>query len=473
MLLYSYSLHISGMKKSLLLLLPLLFIFPLQLDAQRTTTYESLLQRSDQPNAYTSHIVIPKEDGSAFFGVSFRLDHDFIPFMRVRSGMNPGQENAQYFAPVRMGVEINEGHLRESQRSSRSTQGRSVFRSAYKDTVFVDTFEETKSRFDHAQGFVTTTLKPGNLHYSLQLTRGESVREQQSQKQNISIPAYDTLNAAGFTLMSEMNVSDQKAEGTLLNYGASVLYGQDFDALFVLPPKAGQTYTLNVFRMRSGGSSEAESESVYETTLDESDIFYGKNASLAKSDGDVRLSLDKAESGVKFAKVSVPNSRFPNARYKLVLSTPDNPKVTERIVNSQWLDMPVSLLNIDVAIEMMRFIVDRDQLRNLRSGSTSEKERKFREFWSERDPTPDTEYNELMTEYYSRIDQAYQRFTTPQQPGFDTDQGKALILYGEPNRINRELLTNRPTREIWEYPRRTLVFEATTGFGDFRLVEER
>lgn len=461
------------MKKLLLFFIPLLFTFPLQLDAQRATTYESLLQRSDQPNAYTSHIVIPSNDGPAFFGVTFRLDHDFIPFLRVRNGMNPVSEDAEYFAPVRMGVEINEGHVRESRRSSRNSQGRSVYRSTYQDTVFVETFEETKSRYEHAQGFLNTTLQPGEYHYNLQLARGESVREQPSQKRNILVPAYDTLNSAGFTLMAEMNISDQTAEGTLLNYGSSVLYGQDFDALFVLPSNSDQTYSLQMFRMRPGGSSEAGPEPIYEVTVEESDMFYGTNTAIEKSDSELLLSMDKTNTGVQFAKVSIPNSQFPNARYKLVLSTPDNPTVTERVVNSQWLDMPVSLLNIDVAIDMMRFIIDNDQLKEIRSGSGSQKERKFREFWEERDPTPDTEYNELMTEYYSRIDQAYQRFTSPQQPGYETDQGQALILYGEPLNITRELPTDRPTREIWEYRNRTLVFKATTGFGDFRLIEER
>ncbi len=461
------------MKKLLLYLLPLFFVLPLQLDAQRSTTYESLLQRSDQPNAYTNHVVIPTDDGSAFFGVMFRLDHDFIPFLRVRSGMNVNSESAQYFAPVRMGVEINEGHVRESGRSSRGAIGQSVFRSTYLDTIFVDTFEETKSRYEQTQGFLTTTLQPGEYHYSLQLTRGQSIREQSSQKRNITVPAYDTLNSAGFTLMAEMNVSDQTAEGILLNYGASVLYGQDFDVLFVLPPKTDQTYSVKMYRMMPGGSSDSESEPMFETSVEEDDIFYGTNAAINQTDNGLLLSLDKTDSGVKFAKVTIPNSQFPNARYKLILSTPENPKVTERIINSQWLDMPASLLNIDVAIDMMRFIVDRDQLREIKSGSGSEKERKFREFWDQRDPTPDIEYNELMTEYYSRIDQAYQRFTSPQQPGYETEQGKALILFGEPLNISRELPTNRPTREIWEYRNRTLVFEATTGFGDFRLIEER
>jgi GWxTD domain-containing protein len=146
--------------------------------------------------------------------------------------------------------------------------------------------------------------------------------------------------------------------------------------------------------------------------------------------------------------------------------------VDARRVNSQWLDMPVSLYNLDIAIEMMKFIVDENQLSRLRSGSTAEKEQKFRDFWKQRDPSPNTEFNELMAEYYNRIDYAYKNFSSMQTPGFETDQGRAYILYGPPENIERRLPADAPTREVWEYSNRTLIFEATTGFGDFRLISQ-
>ena len=466
------------MNKILLLLLSFSLFFISKVDAQQRSAppseYESLLQRADQPRAYTNHIVIPKTDGSATFGVTFRLDYDFIPFLRVRRGMNPDPEDAEYFAPVRMGLEIFEGHVNESRRADRQRQTRSVFRENYRDTVFVRTFEETKSRFDHAQGFLSTTLQPGKYNYNLQLARGESVREQSSQRRNVSIAELDTLKSAGIVLLSNIERSDDNATATLLNFGSNVLYGQNYDLLFILPDDDSEEYQLSVYRLRSGDSTrKAESSPTYEATLNRDDTFKGRNARLEKSGDDINLRIDRSDSGIRFGSLSVPNNEFENARYKLELKNGEGELISERIVNSQWLDMPVSLLNIDVAINMLRFIVDDDKLRQLRSGSSSEKERKFREFWAERDPTPDTEFNELMAEYYSRIDRAYERFTTPQNPGFETDQGRSFIVYGEPRNITREFPTNAPTKEIWEYRNRTLVFEATTGFGDFRLVEER
>jgi GWxTD domain-containing protein len=116
--------------------------------------------------------------------------------------------------------------------------------------------------------------------------------------------------------------------------------------------------------------------------------------------------------------------------------------------------------------------VSDSELERIDSGSDAEKERKFRQFWAQRDPTPDTEFNELMSEYYERIDYAYREFSSMQEPGYESDRGQAYILYGPPTDVERRFPTNAPTREVWEYPNRTLIFEATSGFGDFRLVSE-
>lgn len=56
-------------------------------------------------------------------------------------------------------------------------------------------------------------------------------------------------------------------------------------------------------------------------------------------------------------------------------------------------------------------------------------------FWEKRDPTPDTEINELKNEYYKRKDVADKRFFETSK-GSLTNRGRVLILYGEPDRID-------------------------------------
>jgi GWxTD domain-containing protein len=123
---------------------------------------------------------------------------------------------------------------------------------------------------------------------------------------------------------------------------------------------------------------------------------------------------------------------------------------------------------------MLKYILSKNELERIKRGSEEERERKFREFWEQRDPTPNTVYNELMAEYYRRIDYAFKEFGSQENPmGHENDQGEVYIKYGPPNEKERIFPPNGKTREIWKYSDRTFVFEASTGFGDFVLVGTR
>lgn len=467
------------MKKLLLALITLLLSGSTALvEAQQTqqrSMYERLLQRTDQPASYIDQIAIPLTDSTAQVGVFFRIDYDLIPFLRKRPNMTPPNPEDEYFASLRVGLEIFDGALPESRRSSRQP-ATSVFRDSFRDTIWVPNFQLTQSRFDHVQGLLQTNLKSRDYHYELQLNVGESIRERPSNRRNLSIPNFNNIETAQFILAESALREDEKITTKLLNYGNNVLYGQDFDLLIHLPNSVHDNENpieLKFFKFRPASNTEVISEPSFSLTINQEDLIKASFQSLRRVDGDLVLSLQKDSEGFTYANVQIPNSEFENARYRMELTQAGRDKpLARKAINSQWIDMPVSLYNIDVAIDMMKFIVSENELRRLRSGSSSEKERKFREFWAERNPTPDTEFNELMTEYYNRIDIAYRKFTSAQVPGYDTDQGRTYILHGPPLEVERRLPTNSPTIEIWEYPNRTFIFEATTGFGDFKLISE-
>lgn len=440
---------------------------------RRASLYESLLQRTDQPSSYIDHIVLPSGHEEVDFSIIFRLDYDLISFLRIRSDIRAPRPEVEYFAPVRMGMEIFEGPAPSGRRSSPAT---SIFRDSWQDTIWVNTFEETKSRFNHVEAFIPGKLPPGEYHYELQLSRGGSINEQSSSKRTFIIPENGNSEKADFILLSHSNQTGDRLEAHLLNYNNNVLYGQDYTLLIRMPKGSadeGNEYRLVLDRLAPGSSISVEGINEYSVNIDRESMFHIEDISWHKSADGISFLANLKDDGVTYALVQIPNQNFENSRYRVRLfKNGENEHSGQKVINSQWLDMPVSLYNLDVAIEMMRFIVSSDELRRLQSGSTAERERKFREFWKERDPTPNTEFNELMAEYYRRIDYAYNNFTTMMSPGYETDQGRSYILYGPPNNIERRLPTNAPTREIWTYPNRTLIFEATTGFGDFRLISE-
>lgn len=137
---------------------------------------------------------------------------------------------------------------------------------------------------------------------------------------------------------------------------------------------------------------------------------------------------------------------------------------------SVWQDMPRSLRNIDIAIQSIGFIEDEKVVNPMMKGSALEKKEAFFEFWSPKDPTEGTHYNELMVEFYRRVDQAAEEFSTPSMALLDSDQAKVFIRYGEPDSKTRAFPPGGKTQETWRYGQSEFLFEASTGFGDFVLI---
>ncbi|MCB9366096.1 MAG: GWxTD domain-containing protein [Calditrichaeota bacterium] len=134
--------------------------------------------------------------------------------------------------------------------------------------------------------------------------------------------------------------------------------------------------------------------------------------------------------------------------------------------------VPPSITDLGLAIRQVKYIASTEENRRLRSASISDREALFREFWKRRDPSPDTPQNELMDEYYFRVEYSNERFST-HRPGWETDRGRIFILYGEPTDIERHPFESgsRPY-EIWYYHNlnRKFVFVDHTGFGDYSLA---
>ncbi len=137
-----------------------------------------------------------------------------------------------------------------------------------------------------------------------------------------------------------------------------------------------------------------------------------------------------------------------------------------------WLNKPLTLRNLKTALSLLKYIVPDSLYSEINSGNEKEKREKLDAFWKTHDPTPKTAYNELEAEYYERADYAFTEFRTlGTRNGAATDRGKAYILYGKPQSIERELKSDG-TYELWKYPnlKKILVFKEKN-FGEFILYQ--
>ncbi|MEE8336101.1 MAG: GWxTD domain-containing protein [Candidatus Neomarinimicrobiota bacterium] len=132
-----------------------------------------------------------------------------------------------------------------------------------------------------------------------------------------------------------------------------------------------------------------------------------------------------------------------------------------------------SIQNIPMAIKQMRYIFKDDERKVLLSAKNKEEqETLFLEFWNKKDPTPNTLKNELMDEYFNRVNYSNNNFKS-HQPGWRTDFGMIYILFGPPDDIE---VSSNPSRRIyikrWHYYKINQIYEFVdeNGFGDYRLT---
>jgi GWxTD domain-containing protein len=145
----------------------------------------------------------------------------------------------------------------------------------------------------------------------------------------------------------------------------------------------------------------------------------------------------------------------------------------EKAFTLRWAGMPLTLTSLDLAIDQLRYIAKGNELDSIKSAPTlQEKQKRFREFWKRRDPTPGTEENEIMVEYYSRVAYANKHFSHFID-GWKTDMGMVYIILGPPDNVDRHPFEyNSKPYEVWDYydRNRRFVFVDETGFGDYRLT---
>ena len=61
--------------------------------------------------------------------------------------------------------------------------------------------------------------------------------------------------------------------------------------------------------------------------------------------------------------------------------------------------------------------------------SCAEKVEYIKNYWKLMDPTPDTQKNEVMDEFFSRVDYVSLNFSEI-GPGWQSDRGRTYIIYG-------------------------------------------
>jgi GWxTD domain-containing protein len=476
------------MKIQASLILLLLISLPLSGFSQSRTTYQALNVVNNSPSFFMDHIHLPYDDENTQVNIVFRINYEYLTFKRL-STIEADSPVERYESDIEIVFDFYD-------KDTPAVPDRPfVARETWSAKVVANSYDETQSDKHFISGMKSVLLKPESYRMiPTILVNGQEVSgisqraaiNQRARSMNrrdrdrfnemmerslINVTDFTTDSTSYIVLLDKFSGMESP---TLLNMARNVNYAQDFSVLLGI--NSGLQMDSVTVKLTDNGSNPANSQrnlTVWNSTLNDENLWSTSGVSFSLNKSVVEVKSIEAKHPFKSYLLNIPNSMFRNAWHTISIEAwkDGTPKLigTKQYL-SRWFDIPSSLLNIDVAIDNLKFILESDKIREMKRGNAVEKERKFREFWAERDPTPDTDFNELMTEYYTRIDYAYQNFTTPSRPGHDSDQGKVYITYGPPDSVERKFPPNGATQEVWQYGSRTFIFNATSGFGDFQLV---
>jgi len=203
---------------------------------------------------------------------------------------------------------------------------------------------------------------------------------------------------------------------------------------------------------------------------------YVLNTRFENKDGKVlfeKTITDTSHTGIFNHTINLPNEQIEGISLEIKTELVQDKYSTEKTKNILVRKAGISHLisNLDEALRQMRYILNSEERREIKKISTKKREELFKKLWKRRDPTPDTVVNELMNEYYKRVEFANTHFDSFVN-GWETDMGMIYIIFGAPDDIERTILPQvQNASEIWYYFRiqESFTFTDIDGFGQYRL----
>ena len=266
-------------------------------------------------------------------------------------------------------------------------------------------------------------------------------------------------------------------ELTLMNYGEEVLFGRPAALLVVWTSTGGRDSLLSV--KYSFTEEPASSEDRPFLPPDQEVLVpVHRGVKFApwtdSSRAAYRLSRD-APGATCAAVVPVPFARLLLRSFRMTFSLSSGSDRYEVVRKGRavWPDMPFSLKEIDNALDALRYITTESELDSLRRGNLEARRGNLEGFWRSKGGKHETAFNEVMTEYYRRVDLAMRTFGTLRQPdGFRSDRGRIYVLYGPPTTTDRTLNPVSGFQEIWTYGhlKKQFMFVDQNKSGNYVLV---
>ena len=334
-------------------------------------------------------------------------------------------------------------------------EGNQVLEKVWNEEVHATGFEQTQSKTGYSLTQRSITVAPGNYVLRTQM------REMESRKLSVQLKKIIVHDCSQPVLsMSDIMLVNRVTE--------------EAGRTHIVPNISGNLYNVPdgfflFFELYS--SSKADSVELTYRMFDKmGQQIYSRieHRVLEGKKTQVIAKIDSSRYPVGVYQVDVGVRTIPNGRDSATYRV----EKTRGFV-MRWGNTPLTIIDLNLAIRQTRYIATDKEYDTMTDAKTMEEKQKiFQEFWRKRDPSPDTQRNEYMEEYYSRVQYSNEHFSHYIE-GWRTDMGMVFIILGSPNNVDRHPFDyDSKPYEVWSYYEfnRQVVFVDETGFGDYRLL---
>ncbi len=423
----------------------------------------SVYYRYGEPFYAEAHAFPSNSIDSTEMVVMFRILYDALSFRQVDS------YKGKFAAPASVEIEFRDSDEIIQERAS------------WRDTLYLNDYVKTNSKTDYISGYLITKVRTGKYTVNANLigSRGNKINTKRLSmdfnNKYFSEPAMSEPLFVGNTDKEDIFRPFILGNNISFNSGGADIF------LFHSHKKGNKNahfYELNKVD-KKGNNTQWNKDIEMSGVVD---FLNGITLEVIQNDKKRTINFKlnenvayppRAKSELQFGmlNISIPEDKLVPGNYVLRAYHKGEKDTLKKEFEVIWEDMPLSLKNnVDYAVDLTYYILTEEQFDKINKGSEEEKFRKLLEFWRQKDPTPETPYNEAMAEYYSRVDYAFFNYQTfAERDGAKTDRGKVHILYGPPDEVENELKKDK-TIEIWKYDKinKKFIFEAVTS-GVYKL----
>jgi len=323
-----------------------------------------------------------------------------------------------------------------------------VYHNIWTEGVKTREFEKTKSENSFNLSQKVVELEPGDYKIFCMVEDNNSQRKKTINKTLIARSINDTLDISDIMLISKV-VRSKRGDEIIPNVENSVTSKLNELAFY--------------FEIYSNKETDIPLEFVlYDKMRDKSTRFPGTKHVL---------------SGRNMIYHKLDNTKFTLGNYDLHINSlvDSSAKMLGSIKSfrSSYKSIPSSINDLDKAVDQMIYIATSTAIDSIKSiPDYNERLKKYVAYWDRIDPTPDTDANEVMNEYYARVSYTNLNFKSYFE-GWKSDMGWIFITLGPPDYVYRQpMASDEKPYELWTYYEinRTFKFTDETGFGHYRLV---